>query len=129
MPVATTNNRRISALIHNDSLPIARAILGLQTMDKSAIIRAALALYKGLPADEARNYAYNNAVGSLSTDDYSNQFVSARVPDELLEGISGNLSHAIRVGLAMAAGMSRKEAEKYAQMKPGPKAKDNEIAA
>ena len=42
------------------------------------------------------------------------------------EALGGNLSYAVRVGLAMVAGMSREEAIQHAKMVPGKRPKNSQ---
>jgi len=103
----------VGATIPEDTM--AHAAYGLlgsrfDQASRSGLVRAALALYKGANRDQAISYAQRTArLGSEGQD-----YVTAKVPDELAQ-VDCERAYAIRVGLAMAGGLSRKQAESYAR--------------
>jgi hypothetical protein len=116
----------IGATIPEDGLSSAAIGLGLPPhTSKGGVFRAALAVLAGMSRDEARRYAASTpGKNELGTD--GTIYTTALVPEELLDaartafGSSDNTAYLVRVGLAMAAGYSRKQAENWAVMRPGP---------
>jgi hypothetical protein len=111
----------IAADIPEDSLACAAVGLGqdISRVSRSGLVRAALSLYHGHTRDQAKSYivlGQNPAQLSSKGQDR----VTAVVPEELAQ-VDGERAFAIRVGLAMAAGLGRKEAETYARMHVRPK--------
>ena len=92
-------------------------------MSKSGIIRAALALVAGKSNDEIRQYATGGNTPNL--DSGGKYAIGAQVPEDLLEeaqaqlGEGTEIAFTVRVGLAMAAGLTRDQAESWAQMTRG----------
>lgn len=98
---------------------------------KSGIVRMALAIFKGMPIEQARSLA-NPATGkgiSGTSDKLAD--LSCKVPAELAEIPDGYAtSYAIRIGVAMSMGYSRKDAETFAYMERGwPKGKPRKDGA
>lgn len=108
---------RVGAVVPPHSIPIASALLGIRGASQAGVIRAALALFQGKTPLEAGKYAASQQSNS--------SWVTANVPDELAP--ETDKSWAIRVGLGLAAGMERDEAEAWARMRPGPKPKDKNL--
>jgi hypothetical protein len=113
----------IGAPILEDSLSSAALGLGLPlTTSKGGIIRAGLAIFAGKSRDEARRYAASKEA-NLGSEGIT--FTTALVPEELLSDAEQRLSDedsrafAVRVGLAMAAGATRKQAESFARLHAG----------
>jgi hypothetical protein len=92
-------------------------------MSKSGIIRAALALVAGKSPDEIRRYATGGNTTNL--DSGGKSAIGAQVPEDLLEdaraqlGQDAEIAFTVRVGLAMAAGLTREQAESWAHMTRG----------
>jgi hypothetical protein len=109
----------INVLLPEDS--ISSAAFGLmgrdwQSVSRSAIIRAALVLFHSDDRHAAREYAKTKH--ALGTD--GPQKIAARVPSELLENIEDRqVSYAVRVGIGMASGQTRKQAEVWARQSVG----------
>lgn len=123
----------IGAHILEDSLSSAALGLGLPlTTSKGGIIRAGLAIYAGKTRDEARRYAASKET-DLGSDGVT--YTTALVPEELLNEARERLSEddsqafAVRVGLAMAAGATRKQAESFAKLHPGRPRKERSHSA
>jgi hypothetical protein len=92
------------------------------TTPKSGIYRMALALFQGRDINEARELAHPRMPKSagLSTTDTGKVDYTCGVPEELAELPEGvSPSYAIRVGMAMAMGYSRDDAERFAQLPHG----------
>lgn len=108
----------ISADIPEDSLSSAAFGLGLNRsqITRSGVIRAALALYHGNDRETAREYVTPPSQKSARLGSEGQEQVSADVPEHLANVEGTTRAHAIRVGLAMAAGLTRKEAENWAKM-------------
>jgi hypothetical protein len=103
---------RIDARVPEHSLPIAATFLGIRGSSRAGIIRTALALFQGKTPAEAISYADGGR------DVNTHGLVGAMVPDELVP-TDVNKSWAVRVGLGMAAGLSREQAESWARMDRG----------
>lgn len=115
----------IRAHIPEDGLSSAAIGLGLPpSTSKGGVIRAGLAILAGKSRDEARRYATstpdNHDLGSNGT-----IHTTALVPEDLLAQAenalpnNNNTAYAVRVGLAMAMGYSRKQAESWAKLPTG----------
>lgn len=106
----------IGARLPEDSLSSAAFGLGLDqaTTPRSGVIRAALALFHGRDRNDAKQLAKPARKSRLGSD--GTERVTARVDAELADTGEVPLSYAIRVGLAMAAGLDRKQAENWAAM-------------
>lgn len=107
---------RVGATIDPLSVPIAAARLGIRNASMSGVVRAALALFHGHENDEAIKYAIGE---NKRFNDTGPGHIVAQVPDELAKGCGDNRSFAIRVGLGLAMGMSRQQAEHWAKMPTG----------
>ena len=105
----------VGAYVAEDSLSSAAFGLGLDVanVSRSGVIRAALALFHGYDRNEAREYVQSKRNARLGSDGLD--WARAKVPEEFADTGDTNLSMAIRIGLAMAAGLSRKQAENYAR--------------
>lgn len=92
-------------------------------MSKSGIVRAALALVAGKSPDEIKRYA--NGSNSPNLDSGGKSAIGAQVPEDLLDaarsqlGPDTEIAYTVRVGLAMAAGLNREQAEAWAKLSPG----------
>jgi hypothetical protein len=109
----------ISADIPEDSISSAAFGLGLDlaNVSRSGVVRAALALFQGMSKAEARGYVQPKREKPARLGSQAQDFVTAIVPDELANvGEGVQRAYAIRVGLALAAGMSQKQAESWARM-------------
>jgi hypothetical protein len=107
----------IAVTIPPHSLSIAAAKLGLpRNTSKSAILRIALALGKGMSREEVLSYARPRA---SNLEIPVQKIVSFDAPAELISESDKNRSFLVRVGLGLAAGMTRKEAEAWARMPSG----------
>jgi hypothetical protein len=106
----------VGADVPEDSLSSAAFGLGLnrEKVSRSGVIRAALALFHGNDKDTAREYATPKNQTQLGSNGQT--FVTAQVPEDLADTGDTPRAYAIRVGLALAAGLSRKEAENWAKM-------------
>lgn len=120
-PMSRKGNGRmpiISADIPEDSLSSAAFGLGLNRSQasRSGIVRAALALYHGHDRETAREYIIPETKKNSRLGSNGQEQVTADVPEDLatVEGVTR--AFALRVGLAMAAGLTRKEAENWAKM-------------
>jgi hypothetical protein len=118
----------ITVTIPPHSLSIAAAKLGLPSnTSKSAILRIALALGKGMSREEALSYAMPRVPRVPRVPRASNldipvqKLVSFDAPAELISGSGKNRSFLVRTGLGLAVGMNRKEAEAWARMPRGPR--------
>jgi hypothetical protein len=103
-----------------DSSAITGAAIGLGfrngTVSRSGLVRAALALFHGGTEREAIELAAtvkNSRLGSNR--EKMQDWVTANVPDGLADTGEINRALAIRIGLAMAAGYSREDAETHAR--------------
>ena len=108
---------RVGTTIDPVFVPIAAATLGIRNASTSGVIRAALALFHGQSTDEAVKHAMPENQRFKANDGPSTVF--AQVPDELAENCGDNKSYAVRVGLGIAMGMTREQAERWAQVKIG----------
>jgi hypothetical protein len=100
---------------------VSSAAMGLGTLNasRSGILRAALALFHGADTSRAREYAVGKAARLESNDQ---DWLNGAVPDEFADTGEVQRAYAIRVGLGIAAGMSREAAEDWADCtirKPG----------
>lgn len=109
----------VSADLHADMLSSAAVGLGLDigSTPRIGLVRAALALFHDMPRAEAKNYAQASRKSRIIAD--GKDFVAGEVPDELADVGDTERAYAIRVGLAMAAGLPRSKAESYANMHKG----------
>lgn len=120
--------RMIGAVVPEDSISSAAMGLGvdLASVTRSGVARAALALFHGMPKDEAKQFVRpNDKKARLGSD--GQDFIGFRAPDELIDVGDHERSYAIRVGLAMAAGLTRKEAESWAKMSRGRPPKEHAV--
>jgi hypothetical protein len=107
-------NKMVTADIPENGLSSAALGLGvpLGKVNRSGLVRAALALFHGMDRDTAITYldaAKPSRLGSKGQD-----LVSAYVPEELADVGETNRAYAIRVGLALAAGATKEQAESWA---------------
>ena len=112
---------RVDARVPAKSLSSAAIGLGLERSmtTRSGVVRAALALFHGKDRETAYRLAMPTHNSRLSADKGSER-VGADVEAELANTGDAKISYAIRVGLGMAAGFTRAEAEEWAAMiKPG----------
>lgn len=105
---------QISTTVDSSSLPLAATFLGIRGASRAGIVRAALALFHGHDRVTATRYAGNSKILDA---DSGRERVVASIPDELQ--VPEHPAWAIRVGLGMAAGLSRSQAEIWAQMEQG----------
>lgn len=101
---------QVSATVESYSLPVAAAFLGIRGASRAGIVRSALALFHGHDRADAARYAYSDE--KLSSAESGHERIVAKIPDELL--VNDRPSWAIRVGLGMAMGLTRAQAEKWA---------------
>lgn len=104
------------------------AALGLDlppTVSKMGLMRAALALFHGKSHDEAYELALPIAhqPQPLTTSDRDLIDIAGKVESELAQTYGYERATAIRIGLAIARGWSREDAEEWARMTRGPKSK------
>jgi hypothetical protein len=83
-------------------------MLGAQGASRAGIIRSALALFHGHDRATAVKYARSDQREDTS----GREHIVARIPDEL--PVPDKPAWAIRVGLGMAMGMNREQAEWWA---------------
>jgi Lsr2 len=116
--ILTATRVAVSATIPQDILPGAALGLGvsLHSTPRTDLVKAALALFQGKSRDEARELIDSRKY-QLGGD--GPQYVVARVPQELADTGNAERAYAIRVGLLMAGGLSRREAETWARMTRG----------
>lgn len=107
--------RRISATVESFSLPVAATMLGIRGAGRGAVVRSALALFHGHDPITAVKYA--NYGQDIPDGDSGHEYVQAVVPDELVP--AENQSYAVRVGLGLAMGLSRPQAEQWARIPTG----------
>jgi hypothetical protein len=124
----------IGATIPEDGFTSAAMGLGLPlSTAKSGLFRAALALVCGKTKDEAREYA-SSIPRNRNLGTNGNFHATGVVPEDLLEAAelameNADRAYIVRVGMGMAAGLSRKQAESWARMHRGSNRKENEVAA
>lgn len=108
----------ISADIPEDSISSAAFGLGLNLSDvsRSGVVRAALALFHGMSRDEARECVQPKRKTPARLGSEAQDYVTAQVPDELADVGNVQRAYAVRLGLALASGMPRKQAESWARM-------------
>jgi hypothetical protein len=110
----------IGADILPGSLPAAAFGLGLDVNHTSriAIVRAALVLYKTGDRNLAREFCKpkKSDLGSNGQ-----TFVAGTIEEEWADVGDTDRAHAIRVGLAMAAGLDRERAENWSRMHMRPR--------
>lgn len=118
----------VGADIPEDSLSSAAFGLGLNlsATPRIGVVRAALALFHGQSRDAAREYAQSSRKSKLGSD--GKDFVAGKVPEVLADTGDTERAFAIRVGLAMAAGLTRKQAESWARMQRGRPRKTSQAA-
>jgi hypothetical protein len=98
---------QVATTVDTPSLPVAAKLLGISGAGNAAIVRAALALYHGHSMADAAKYAVPDA----DTDNRRTRIV-AKIPDDL--PIPESPAWAIRVGIGLAMGLRRKDAEYWA---------------
>jgi hypothetical protein len=86
-------------------------LLGLHGASKSAVMRVALALFHGKPPVEAIKYAALNSRESET----GHERIVFDIPEDLKVPEDVSASWATRVGLGIAMGMTRADAEYWAE--------------
>lgn len=92
------------------------------TTSKSGIIRMALGFFQGMSAVEARQLAITQPKPGKGIADTTDRKIdiACKVPEELAEGIKDiGAAYAVRIGVIMALGYTREQAERVAKMSPG----------
>src|SRR5260370_40886461 len=109
----TAGRLTVAATLPEDTLAIAAAGLGLDlsTTPRIGLVKAALALFHGSSREDARKLVLPHR-SRLSAD--GAQKVIGQIPAELANVGDAERACAIRVGMGMAIGLSRHEAEKWA---------------
>lgn len=92
-----------------DWLDIASKLLGVPGVSANKLINAAILLYQGEDRDAVAR--------SISTpmSDLTGRVKTAKVKTEILDGIE-NISGAIRIGIGLAMGLTREQAESWASL-------------
>lgn len=123
-------DRFVAATVPEDSLFSAAMGSGLPlTTSKSGMLRVALAVAGGIEVSEARQYAMGTRKDQHL--DTGPKQIIAEAPEEIIQLADeryDNRAFAIRVGLAMLAGLNRKRAESWAEMHRG-RPRKTEVAA
>jgi hypothetical protein len=110
----------VTADVPEDSVSSAAFGLGLDIahVSRSGVLRAALAMFHGKSKPEARELAISGKSARLGSD--GQDLLSGQVPEDLADVGDIQRAHAIRIGLAMSAGMTRKQAESWSRMQIRP---------
>jgi hypothetical protein len=106
---------RVSATVDSYTLPVAATMLGVRGASRAGIVRSALALFHGRDRAEAARFANSDA--KLHDAESGREHIRATIPDDL--PVPENQAWAVRVGLGMAMGLSRTQAEKWAKIDQG----------
>jgi len=109
----------VGAIVPENGLAIAAAMLGIPDPTQTDTVAAALALYHGMSRDQARARVLGRRRQPASLGSDGPKQVSARVDADLADVGAANRSFAIRVGLGLSAGLDRAQAEQWARMPVG----------
>jgi hypothetical protein len=109
----------VGAIVPENGLAIAAAILGIPDPSQTDAVAAALALYHGMSPEQARSRVLARRRRPSSLGSQGPKQVSARVDADLADVGDANRSFAIRVGLGLSAGLDREQAEQWARMPVG----------